>query len=256
VQQLADRVGGLAGDQFDVMHADAAGHVQLLGQVRADPGGDREPPPYRASGRHGGQPVPGEGSPHVGVGVQGGDELDLGGPVGRLRAAHADGHALVVGGAQDYPAGHPEDPADLAGGQPGAQVHVGEQVRLDGEPVFAVEPAPGSQGDALRAEPVMDGPGRDPGQLRDLGTGQAMAQVQVGQERVRDGRSGAAGKTAPAAAAGFDGYPGPVQQAGDPLPADADDVPDAVGGQALAPVEMGDLLRQRRPRHAGRAAAS
>ena len=49
----------------------------------------------------------------------------------------------------------------------------------------------------------MNGPGRDLGQIRDLGTGEAVAQVQVGQERVRDGRSGAAGKTAPTTAAGW-----------------------------------------------------
>jgi hypothetical protein len=239
-----------------VVHADTAGHVELFGQVGAEPGGNREPLPYRTSGRHGGQPVPGEGPPHAGVGVQGGDELDLGGPLRGFRTAHPHGHALVVGGPEHHPAGHPEKPADLAGGQSGAQVHVGEEVRLDGEPVFAVEPAPGSQGDAVGAEPVMDGPGRDLGQFRDLGTGQALTQVQVGQERVRDGRSGAAGRTAPAAAPGLDGDSGPVQHAGDPLPADARDLADAVGGQALALVQVGDPLRPCHPRHVGRAAGS
>jgi hypothetical protein len=239
-----------------VVHADTAGHVELLGQVGAEPGGNREPLPYRASGRHGGQPMPGDGLPHVGVGVQGGDELDLGGPVGGFRAAHAHGHALVVGGTQHHPARHPEQPADLAGRQSGTQVHVGERVRLNGEPVFAVEPAPGSQGDAVGTEPVMDGPGRDLGQFRDLGAGEAVTQVQVGQQCVRDGRSGTARRTAPTAAPGLDGYPGPVQHAGDPLPANADDVPDAVGGQALALVQVGDTLRPCRPRHVGRAAGS
>jgi hypothetical protein len=165
VQQLADRVGGLSGEQFDVVHADPAGHVQLLGQFRVEPGRDGEPLPDRASGRHGGQAVPGEGLPDVGVGVQGGDELDLGGPAGGGGAAHADRHALVVGGAENHPSGHPEHLANLAGGQPGAQVHVGEHVRFDREPVFAVEPAPGPQGDAVGTEPVPDGPGRDPGEL-------------------------------------------------------------------------------------------
>ena len=94
----------------------------------------------------------------------------------------------------------------------------------------------------MGTEPVLDGPGRDLGQFRDLGAGKPVAQVQVGQEHTGDVCSGAAGRAAPAAAAGIDGRAGPVKYAGDPLPAYAYDGRDAVGGQAPAPVQVDNPL--------------
>jgi hypothetical protein len=127
------------------MHADPARHIQLFGQISAEPGGDGEPLPDRAAGWHGGQAVPCKCPLYISVGVQGGDEFDLGGPVEGGRAAYADGQALVVGGVEHDSAGHAEELADFGGGQPGAQVHLGEDVRFDGEPVFPVEPSSGSE---------------------------------------------------------------------------------------------------------------
>lgn len=82
VQQFADRVGRLAGKQFDVVHADPARFIQFLGQVGAEPGGDREPLPDRTTRGHYGQAMSCEYPLHVRVSVQGGNELDLGWPVG------------------------------------------------------------------------------------------------------------------------------------------------------------------------------
>jgi len=158
MQQLADRVGGLTGEQFDVVHADPAQHIQFLGQISAEPGGDGEPLPYRAAGWHRGQAVSCECLLHLGVGVQGSDELDLGGPPRGGRATYAAGEALVVGGAEHHAAGHAEELADFAGGSPARRYMSARTSQFDREPVFPVEPSSGSQLDAVSAaSPRTDG---------------------------------------------------------------------------------------------------
>jgi hypothetical protein len=165
-QQFADRVAGLAGEEFDVVCTDPARYVQFLGRISAEPGGDGEPLPYRPARWHRGRPCRASACCTSGSLYRAVMSSISVGP-GEGRAAYADGQALVVGGAEHHPAGHAEELADLAGGQPSPQVHVGQDVRLDGEPVFPVEPSPGSQSDAVGAEPVLDGPGRNLGQANE-----------------------------------------------------------------------------------------
>jgi len=96
-----------------------------------------------------------------------------------------------VGCPEHDPAGDTEDPADLFSGLSGTHIHPGEHVWRDGEPVFPVEPATCSHPDAGGDKPIPDGPGRDPGYRRDLTACEPMTQVEVGQQRVGDWRTGA-----------------------------------------------------------------
>jgi hypothetical protein len=169
-------------------------------------------------------------------------------------AAHADRQAMVVGGTKDDLPGHAEYLADLAGGQPCVQVHLRQDVWLDSDPVFPVEPSPGSQLDPLSAQPVLDGPGRDLGQFRDLAAREPLPQVQAGKDFVGHGCSRAARGPAAPGAPRLDRHSRPVKYARDHLPAQADNASDAVGGQSLAAVQVADPLRHGGPWHISRAA--
>jgi hypothetical protein len=70
--------------------------------TRADRHRDREPLPDRTAGRAAGDTVTHQHIPDQRVGVQGTDQLDLRRAVTRLRAAHPDRQALVVGRAQHH----------------------------------------------------------------------------------------------------------------------------------------------------------
>jgi hypothetical protein len=84
--------------------------------------------------------VPGQGAADQRVGVEGGDELDLGRAGRRRRPAHAHGQAVVVRRAQDGLARHAEQAAGLAGGKTAGDIELEDRFCRRSQPVFPRRP--------------------------------------------------------------------------------------------------------------------
>jgi hypothetical protein len=240
-QEPEDGLRRLSGEQLDVAHPDAAHNIEFFGQLRAQRNRNGEPLPDRAAGGSAGDVVAGQRVPHQRIGVQGIDQLDFGRTAAGGRPSDPDGQAIVVRRPQDDLPGYAEEAAGVCRGQAGADVQPDEGVGGHGHPVLPVEPSPRAHPDAASTQAVAHRALRDPGDRGDVAGAEARLGVQPLHDLVQRGLF-LVDRPAPARAPGLDRDAGPGQHPAYPLPVNSRHLADAVGGQAVAQIEMADQL--------------
>jgi hypothetical protein len=230
---------GLPGQQLNVVEPGAAAPVEVLNQPPGQRKRLREALPDRAARGHLPDPMLSQDRTHKLVRVQRADEFDL----ARARQRHAPAgphrQAQIVGVAQHRRARGAEPPADLIGGKAVTAVQVPQRAGRKNAALLTLPAAPGARADAVPAETITHGPGRDSQHRSCLLSGEMPVDIQLGEDLRQVRRVAAAALwPPPASATGPQRHPGPAQQAGDPLPVKASDLPDPVRRQPVTDIQV------------------